>query len=174
MYNGKKQSQVQTLASKTMKITSSSFLENQKIPKDFTCDAHNTNPTLLFSEVPKSAKSLVLIMDDPDAPASPNASLGGPMGTFVHWVLYNISPKEKGIGENSVPPTAKNGKNGAGKEGYIGPCPPSGTHRYFFKLYALDTELKFDTAPSKKDVEEEMQGHILEGAQLIGLYSRSE
>lgn len=144
----------------SMKITSSAFLNEQAIPQKYTCDGENTNPPLLFSDVPDGTKSLALIMDDPDAP----------VGTFVHWVLYNISAKEKGIGENSVPPSAKQAKNSAGKEGYVGACPPMGTHHYFFKLYALD--IMIDEAKDKAELEEKMKGHIVEKTELIGLYSR--
>lgn len=144
-----------------MNISSSAFENNQNIPSKYTCDGDNTNPPLIFSDVSKQAKSLVLIMDDPDAP----------MGTFVHWVLYNISSSEQGIKENSVP-AAKQGKNSTGKEGYIGACPPNGKHRYFFKLYALDKELDFSSPLSKEEVEQKMKGHVLDSAELIGLYQR--
>lgn len=135
-----------------MKIISSAFAENSTIPSKYTCEGENINPPLAFMDVPANAKSLVLIMDDPDAP----------MGTFVHWVLYNINPAEKGITENSV-----------SHSGYIGPCPPSGTHRYFFKLYALDINLDLQNA-DKNMAEEKMQGHILEKAELTGLYKKNK
>lgn len=144
-----------------MKIASIAFENNAKIPSKYTCDGENVNPPLNFSDAPKSAKSLALIMDDPDAP----------MGTFTHWILYNIDPSEKGILENSVPPSALQGKTSRGVAGFVGSCPPSGTHRYFFKLYALDAVLTLDN-PDKTALEEAMQNHILEKAQLIGLYSR--
>lgn len=134
-----------------MKIVSSAFTNNSTIPSKYTCEGENINPPLEFLDVPANAKSLVLIMDDPDAP----------MGTFVHWVLHNINPSEKGIAENSV-----------SYSGYIGPCPPSGTHRYFFKLYALDINLDLQNA-DKNMVEEKMQGHILDKAELIGLYKKN-
>lgn len=146
-----------------MKITSSAFENDAKIPQKYTCDGENINPPLLFSQVPQNAKSLVLIMDDPDAP----------MGTFVHWVLYNIPPSTSEIKEDSMPGEASVGRNSGGRSDYIGPCPPSGTHRYFFKLYALDSVLSLDGNSGKKEVEDAMTGHILEQAQLIGLYSRS-
>lgn len=144
-----------------MKITSIAFENNSKIPAKYTCDGENVNPPLNFSDVPANAKTLALIMDDPDAP----------MGTFVHWILYNIDPSDKGILENSVPLTALQGKTGRGVVGYVGSCPPSGTHRYFFKLYALDTVLNL-TNPDKAALEKTIQGHILDRAELIGLYSR--
>ncbi len=134
-----------------MRIISSAFVNNSAIPSKYTCEGDNINPPLEFVDVSANAKSLVLIMDDPDAP----------MGTFVHWVLYNINPSEKGIAENS--PTYSK---------YIGPCPPSGTHRYFFKLYALDINLDLQNA-DKSMVEEKMQGHILEKSELIGLYEKN-
>jgi Raf kinase inhibitor-like YbhB/YbcL family protein len=147
----------------SMKITSVAFPENQNIPAKFTCTGEDINPALTFSEVPHDAASLVLIMDDPDAP----------MGTFVHWVVYNMKPTVTGIPENTKPEGTE-GKNGAGKRAYAGPCPPSGTHHYHFKLYALDAELEFPDPESvdKKAVEEKMQGHILDQAELIGLFSK--
>jgi len=147
----------------SMKIASNAFGDNQMIPVKFTCSGEDINPPLLFENVPKDAKSLVLIVDDPDAP----------LGTFVHWVVYNMAPTLKGIGEN-MKPEGIEGKNGAGKNAYMGPCPPSGTHHYHFKLYALDSMLDFTdpAAVDKKAVEEKMQGHILEQAELVGLYSK--
>lgn len=147
----------------SMKITSAAFPEEQNIPAQYTCTGKGINPALTFSDVPRDAESLVLIMDDPDAP----------MGTFVHWVVYNMKPTVTGIAENSKPEGTE-AKNGAGKPGYFGPCPPSGTHHYHFKLYALDTELQFDDPGSvdNKAVEEKMQGHILDEAELIGLYAK--
>jgi len=145
-----------------MKIISSAFGNNAKIPPKYTCDGENINPPLSFVDVPKEIKSLALIMDDPDAP----------MGTFVHWVLFNINPTTKGIDDNSVPNSAVQGLNSMNKPGYIGPCPPSGSHRYFFKLYALDSMLNLNVNADKKGVEKTMQGHILKEAQLIGLYNK--
>lgn len=146
---------------RNMKIVSSMFQNNTKILSKYTCDGENINPPLNFLDVPANAKSLVLIMDDPDAP----------MRIFVHWVLYNIDPLEKGILENSVSPSALQGKTSRGVVGYVGACPPSGTHRYFFKLYALDSTLELKN-PDKTELEEKMQGHIIDKAELIGLYSR--
>lgn len=142
-----------------MKITSSEFNHNQFIPKKFTCEGQDISPALDIEGVPKEAKSLVLIMDDPDAP----------MGTWVHWVVYDI-PIIKRVEENSVP--GKQGMNNFGRKDYGGPCPPSGTHRYFFKIYALDTFLNLDEGMSKGELEKAMQGHILDKAELIGLYKR--
>lgn len=132
------------------------------MPAKYSCDGENVNPPLSFLNVPVNAKSLVLIMDDPDAP----------MGTFVHWVLFNLYPKIKGIEENSIPQGVALGKTSAGGMDYVGACPPFGTHRYFFKLYALDAVLSL-TNLSKAGLEKAMQGHILEKAELIGLYSRN-
>lgn len=146
----------------TMKIISSAFQHNTKIPSKYTCDGGNINPPLTFSETPQSAKSLILIVDDPDAP----------MGTWVHWVVYNIDPKIQNVAEHTVPRNGKEGMTSFGKPGYGGPCPPSGTHRYFFKLYALDTLFDNLENPDKKAIEEKMQGHIIDHAELIGLYSR--
>ncbi|MCD6500585.1 YbhB/YbcL family Raf kinase inhibitor-like protein [bacterium] len=145
-----------------MKIESSAFKENQSIPEKYTCDGENVNPLLKISEVPEAAKSLVLIVDDPDAP----------MGTWVHWTVWNVSSKTTEIPENSVPEGAIEGMTDFGKPGYGGPCPPSGTHRYFFKLYALDTTLGLSSSAKKVDLEKAMEGHILDKAELIGLYSR--
>lgn len=147
-----------------MKLTSSAFDHNQPIPAKYTCDESNINPPLLFEDIPSRTKSLVLIMDDPDAPS----------GTWVHWVVFNIKPTEKGIGEGlQFSQGADDGMNSWGKPGYGGPCPPSGTHRYIFKLYALDTQLEIHGNPTKEIVEQQMQGHVLEQAELIGLYQRT-
>lgn len=144
-----------------MRIVSSVFRNNTKIPSVYTCDGRNVNPPLNFLNVPENAKSLALIMDDPDAPS----------GTFIHWILYNINPSEKGILENTVLPSALQGKTSRGVAGYVGACPPLGTHRYFFKLYALDSTLDLKN-PDKTELEKKMQGHIIDKAELIGLYSR--
>lgn len=145
-----------------MKITSSAFQNNAKIPSKYTCDGENVNPPLQFLDVPNDAKSLVLIVDDPDAPSK----------TWVHWVVYNIGTKTSEVKGNSVPEGGIEGMTDFGKPGYGGPCPPSGVHRYFFKLYALDTTLDLPQNATKQMVEEKMKGHILDKAELIGLYSR--
>lgn len=151
-----------------MKITSASFDNNQSIPSKYTCDGADISPPLKIAEVPENTKSLALICDDPDAP----------MGTFVHWVMYNIPPKTLEIRENF--PVAKNLPDGSiqaitdfRRVGYGGPCPPSGTHRYFFKLYALDKTLVPDSVNTKAELEKAMLGHIIEEAQLMGLYRRN-
>jgi Raf kinase inhibitor-like YbhB/YbcL family protein len=145
-----------------LNIHSPAFDNNSYIPSKYTCDGEDVNPPLLLENAPSRAKSLALIVDDPDAPA----------GTWVHWVVWNISPVAGEIGENSIPQDAKQGVNDFGKRNYGGPCPPPGTHRYFFKLYALDTLLNLDANASKADLEKAMTGHILEQAQTIGLYKR--
>src|SRR3989344_9637449 len=118
-----------------MKIKSPAFEENQMIPKIYSCDGDGVNPALEISEVPENAHSLALIVDDPDAPN----------GTFTHWLLWNIPPITREIPQNSFPQGSVQGMNGAGKFGYIAPCPPSGMHRYFFKLYALNRSLDVPT-----------------------------
>ena len=146
-----------------MKISSTAFAHNGQIPKKYTCDGSDINPPLKFEEVPANARSLALIVDDPDAP----------MGTWVHWVVWNIAPKTAEIKENSVPKGSIQGVNDFRKHAYGGPCPPSGTHRYFFKLYALDMPLNMSASAGKTALESSMKGHILAEAQLLGLYERS-
>lgn len=145
-----------------MKILSSAFLNNQQIPSKYTCDGENISPPLLFSEIPEDTKSIVLIVDDPDAPSK----------IWVHWVVFNIDPTTVEIAENSVPKGAVLGMTDFGRPGYGGPCPPSGSHRYFFKLYALDLTLNLPQNSDKKAIEKAMQGHILDSAELVGLYER--
>lgn len=142
-----------------MKLTSPDFENNKMIPRKFTCEGADVNPTLIIEDIPAGAKSLALIVDDPDAP----------MGTWVHWVVYDI-PVVSRIAEDSVP--GKQGMNDFHRRDYGGPCPPSGTHRYFFKIYALDKELALGERVDKKALEKAMQGHILDRAELIGLYKR--
>lgn len=143
-----------------LRITSPAFGHNQMIPREYTCQGEDVNPLLEIRGIPPGTKTLALIMDDPDAP----------MGTWDHWLVYNIAPSEK-IGRNSVPGTQI--KNSFGKVNYGGPCPPSGTHRYFFKLYALDTALTLTPSASKKVLEKAMEGYVLDQAELIGLYAKS-
>ncbi len=141
-----------------MKLTSPDFKHNQKIPIRFTGDGENINPNLIVENIPEDTKSLVLIVDDPDAPA----------GTWIHWIVFNISPNIKKIKENSVP--GIQGKNTYGINNYSGPKPPSGTHRYFFKIYAIDAELSLSEGATIQEVEDAMKNHILNKAELIGLY----
>jgi len=145
-----------------MKISSSTFANNSFIPSKYTCDGQDINPSLKIENVPAEAKSLVLIVDDPDAP----------MGTWVHWTVWNINPETTEILENSLPKEAVEGMTDFGKPGYGGPCPPSGTHRYFFKIYALDRILALEKGSSLEKLGEEMKDHILDKTQLIGLYQR--
>jgi Raf kinase inhibitor-like YbhB/YbcL family protein len=142
-----------------MKLTSPEFGNNELIPKKFSCQGQDVNPTLVIDDMPKDAKSLALIVDDPDAPGM----------TWVHWVVYDI-PIASEIDENSIP--GKQGFNDFGRTNYGGPCPPSGTHRYFFKLYALDSELNLKEGVRKQDLEKAMHGRILDQAELIGLYKK--
>ncbi len=144
---------------KELKITSSVFKNNDFIPKKYTCDGDDVNPPLTIEEVPEETKSLALIVDDPDAP----------MGTWAHWVIWNILPTKE-IEEDSVP--GIEGINDFNKHSYGGPCPPSGTHRYFFKVYALSMTLDLDTNSKKEDVEKAIDGKILAKGKIVGLYSR--
>jgi hypothetical protein len=146
----------------TMKLVSPAFKPNQKIPTQYTCDGENLSPPLEISGVPGKAKSLALIMDDPDAPG----------GAWIHWVVWNIDPKLAEIPENSLPQGALEGVTSFGSLGYGGPCPPSGVHRYFFRVFALDAALELEPSASKTDLERIMAGHILEKAELMGIYSR--
>ena len=140
-------------------ITSSAFENNSRIPKKHTCDGKDVNPPLHIEGVPKKTKSLVLIVDDPDAP----------MGTWEHWNMWNIPPTNK-IKEDSV--VGVEGINDFAKHSYGGPCPPSGVHRYFFKVYALDVQLSLRVHSSKKDIVKAIVGHVLAKGELVGLYSR--
>ncbi len=143
-------------------LTSPAFQNNGDIPAKYTCQGDDVNPPLKISGTPEGAKSIVLIMDDPDAPA----------GTWDHWVVWNIRPATTEINENSVPPGTVQGKNSWGRNGYGGPCPPSGKHRYFFRLYALDIELDIPQSSGKVDVEKAMEGHVIGRTHLVGLYQK--
>lgn len=147
-----------------MKLRSSAFSPNGKIPRIYSCQGKSINPPLEISEVPKEAKSLVLIMDDPDVPEKVRKDK-----MFVHWVVYNIDPILKKIEENAKP-FGILGKNTAGDLGYTGPCPPDREHRYFFKLYALDTLLSLQEGATKEEVLKAMEGHILQETSLMGTY----
>ena len=146
-----------------MKITSSAFTEGGNIPGKFTCDGSNTSPPLKIEGVPAEAKALALIVDDPDAPG----------GLFTHWLVWNIDPKTEIIAEGSSPAGIE-GRSGFGKTGYGGPCPPSGTHRYFFKVFALDQQLDLKAGASRKEVDAAMKGHVIGQAQLMGRYARKK
>ena len=142
-----------------MMIKSPAFENNKMIPADYTCDGRDINPALFLEDIPANAKSLSIIVDDPDAPG----------GMWVHWVVFDI-PVTSAIKENSIP--GKQGSNDFRRKNYGGPCPPFGTHRYFFKIYALDKELRLEEGISKKDLENAMLGHVLSKAELVGLYKR--
>lgn len=148
-----------------MRLTSGAFEQGQSIPSKYTCDGQNINPPLVISGVPSSAKSLALIMDDPDVPAAAGVKV------WDHWVVFNMSPALTSIGENEQPPGVR-GKGTRGSLSYGGPCPPDREHRYFFKLYALDTSLDLAEGATKSEVERAMQGHIIEQAELMGRYVR--
>lgn len=143
-----------------LKITSSAFEHNSNIPIKYTADGENINPLLNIANIPSKTKSLVLIMDDPDAPR----------GDWVHWLIWNIPPSKTNIDENSIPGTQ--GLNSFKQNSYSGPSPPSGTHRYFFKIYALDIELSLKPSSKKQDVEQAIKSHILAKGELIGLYTK--
>ena len=150
-----------------LEIKSTAFVEGGTIPKKYTCDGPDISPPLSWTQPPEGTKSLVLICDDPDAP----------MGTWVHWVMYGLSPSTLGLPEGvpdkkEVPGGAKQGTNDFRRIGYGGPCPPGGTHRYFFKLYAIDSELDLSAGATKKEVLSDIEGHILAEGQLMGRYSR--
>lgn len=154
-----------------MKIHSQAFDDGGGIPARFTCEGDDVSPPLAWEGVPADSRSLVLIVDDPDAP-DPDA----PRMTWVHWVLFNLPPDADGLPENvagtALPAGTASGLNNWNRGGYGGPCPPIGRHRYFFKLYALDTGLTGLSQPTKADVESAMQGHILAEASLMGTYRK--
>jgi Raf kinase inhibitor-like YbhB/YbcL family protein len=150
-----------------IKVSSAAFEEGGMIPVKYTCDEEDISPPLAWDSIPEGTKTLALICDDPDAP----------MGTWVHWVLFNLPGDISELPEN-IPPErelesgAKQGTNDFGRIGYGGPCPPGGTHRYYFKLYALDAELDLEAGARKPHLLEAMEGHILAEGQLMGRYSR--
>lgn len=159
------------LAAMALNITSPAFADNASIPRKYTCEGEDISPPLQWSGVPAGTKSLALIVDDPDAP-DPKA----PKTTWVHWVLYNIPPTGTGLPENEakagVPKGALPGLNDWKRTGYGGPCPPIGRHRYFHKLYALDTVLPDLKKPTKAQLLEAMKGHVLAEAQFLGTYEK--
>ena len=150
-----------------LRLISSAFQEGQPIPSQYTCKGVNVSPPLEWGSGPKTAKTITIIADDPDAPG----------GTWVHWVLYNLPSDNIGLVEN-LPPTEDlkaggfQGKNDFGKIGYGGPCPPSGTHRYVFKVYAVDTGLDLKAGATKAEVEKAMEGHVVGQTQLVGTYKK--
>jgi len=146
-------------AKATLTVSSPAFEHEGYIPEKYTCEGENINPPIRIKGIPKEAVSLVLIMDDPDAPS----------GVFDHWVVWNIRPTEV-INANNLPGVA--GKNSAGESRYKGPCPPTGTHRYFFKVYAIDTLLDLGDDTDKKMVEQEIENHVIAYGELMGLYKK--
>jgi hypothetical protein len=146
-----------------MKITSSVFQEGANIPSKFSCDSANTSPPLQIADVPAGAKSLALIVDDPDAPS----------GLFTHWAVWNISPQINAIAEGNATKGVQ-GTNDFGKSGYGGPCPPSGTHRYYFKIFALDRELDLPVGAKRSQLDAAMKGHVVAQGELMGRYSRKK
>lgn len=161
------------LNSMALSLTSSSFSHGARIPRRHTCEADDISPPLAWSEVPPAAQSLVLIVDDPDAP-DPAA----PKLTWVHWVLYNIPPQATGLFEgvavSALPKGTKQGSNDWKRTGYGGPCPPIGRHRYFHKLYALNALLPDLGTPTKAELEQAMREHVLEQVELMGTYQKGD
>ena len=146
-----------------IKITSSAFQEGGNIPSKFTCDGSDTSPPLQVTGIPSETKALVLIADDPDAPS----------GLFTHWLVWNIPSQTNSIAEGSAP-KGVHGANDFGKSGYRGPCPPPGTHRYSFKIFALDRELDLQSGAKRSQVDAAMKGHVIAQGELIGRYSRKK
>ncbi len=155
-----------------LKITSTAFQPGGAIPSKYTCEDRDLSPPLAWSGAPPGTKTFALIVDDPDAPDPAK-----PQRVYVHWVLYNIPATAIALPENAskkgLPRGAVQGRNDWGKVEYGGPCPPIGRHRYFFKLYALDTELTGLSAPTKSDLERAIHGHVLESGELIGTYQKA-
>lgn len=156
----------------TLRLTSTAFENGGSIPAKHTCEGQDISPPLVWSDPPEGAKSFVLIVDDPDAP-DPKA----PKMTWVHWVLYNLPRKSRGLGEGvkptALPEGAGVGLNDWKRADYGGPCPPIGRHRYFHKLYALDTVLSIQGHPTKAEVEKAIKGHVLAEATLMGAYQKA-
>jgi hypothetical protein len=147
----------------SMKITSSDFVSGGPIPARFTCEGENKSPSLRIEGAPATTQSLALILDDPDAPS----------GTFTHWVVWNIAPTTKEFPMGAAPSGAVQGLNNFGKSGYGGPCPPSGQHRYYFRVYALDVEVKLAAGASREALEKAMHGHVLAQGTLMGTYRKA-
>ncbi len=155
-----------------LKVTSPAFQPGGSIPSKYTCEGQDVSPPLAWSGSPASTKTFALIVDDPDAPDPAK-----PQRVYVHWVLYNLPATTTALHENAskkgLPKGAVQGKNDWGKTGYGGPCPPIGRHRYFFKLYALDTELTGLSSPTKADVERAIKGHVVDSGELIATYQKT-
>ncbi len=152
-----------SFASSSLRLTSPDFATGASIPARFTCEGQNISPGLIIAGVPAGAQSLVLIVDDPDAPS----------GTFTHWLVWNIPPGTKKLPAGESPPGAIQGTNDFGAAGYSGPCPPSGTHRYFFRLSALNSTLHLASGASRKDLDAALGGHIVASAVLMGRYAKT-
>jgi Raf kinase inhibitor-like YbhB/YbcL family protein len=150
-----------TTAAPTIHLSSSAFSSGEKIPPRFTCKGANVNPPLDFHGIPPGTKSLALVIEDPDAPS----------GLFTHWLVWNISPATAQIVEKSVPSGAAQGTNDFGKTGYGAPCPPSGTHRYFFRVIALDRTLDLQTSAKRAEFDKAIAGHVLARGELMGRFS---
>jgi Raf kinase inhibitor-like YbhB/YbcL family protein len=157
----------------TLKVTSSAFQQGGSIPAKYTCEGQDVSPPLAWSGAPGNIKSYALIVDDPDAPDPAK-----PQRVYVHWVLYNMPASTTSLPENAsksgLPKGAVQGKNDWGKAEYGGPCPPIGRHRYFFKLYALDTTLTGLSSPTKSDLEKAMKGHVVDSGELMGTYQKAK
>ena len=149
-----------------MKLSSSAFEEGGKIASKYTCDGDNINPSLEISDLPSGTKSIALIMEDPDVPKNLRAD-----GMWDHWIVFNIPPDTSEIPEGKEPP-GTHGEGTSGNQNYNGPCPPDREHRYFFKLFALDSTLELKEKAKKPELEKAMEGHILEKAELMGTYER--
>ena len=151
-----------------LQLSSSSFTAGGNIPRQFTCEGEDISPELSWKNAPSGTKTFALIVHDPDAPRA---------GGFTHWVVYNLPANVTHIAQDApksekLPAGGIQGKNDFGQTGYKGPCPPSGTHRYYFYLYALDTELKLPSGPNKDEVEKAIKGHVLQKAELMGKYKK--
>jgi len=146
-----------------MQITSNAFINGESIPPKYTCDGEDINPELLLSGIPKGAQSLAIVLDDPDSP----------IGTWLHWTIWNLSPDTHILPEGYRLADETEGITSFGNIGYGGPCPGSGEHRYFFKLFALDTKLNLPSDTDRKELEGAMEGHVIDSAELMGLYSRN-
>lgn len=157
----------------TIKVSSPAFQHGGSIPAQYTCEGKDVSPPLEWSDVPANAKGVALIVDDPDAPDPAK-----PQRVYVHWVVYNVAPRTTSLPENAskagMPAGAVQGKNDWGRIGYGGPCPPVGRHRYFFKLYALDTMLSGLEDATKADVERAMKGRVLDTGELMGTYEKAK
>ena len=159
------------IAIMSLQLTSPAFAEGGTIPSRFTCDGDNINPEFIISGVPKEADALVLVMDDPDIPDSVKQARG--IEVFDHWVLYNLPPTMTAVPEGSARGAlGTEGLNSVGKSGYIGPCPPDGEHRYFFRLYAIKGTLNFVKTPTLREVEEAAKGMSIAETTLMGRYER--